>query len=1162
MLSVIKRDGSTESADKKKIARCVDRACRGLADVSPALITDEAFAQLYDGVKTTEIDRATVMVATARIVSEPNYSYVAARLLLYGWYREAFRHATDKALTGEYRRGFIENITWLVDSGRFDPRMVSSFDLSRLSRAIKPERDLLLKYVSVKTLHDRYSNHDDGRRLEPPQSFWMRVAMGLSLNESNATESAIGLYELFSNLKSCPATPTLLNSGKVKAQLSSCFVGTLEDSIDGIYGTLHQFARLSKHGGGLGLDITPLRGLNAFIRGTNGKGQGTVPWAKQYNDMVVAVNQGGARKGACCLYQEVWHIDYEDFLDLRKGTGDDSRRCHDLNTASWIPDEFMRRVRDDADWTLFSPDEVPDLHETFGHHFAERYAHYENLAAVGGIKNFRTVRAKDLWRKMLAAIKETGHPWMTFKDAPNETYMNKHAGVIHSSQLCCVTGDQRAVTDRGLVTVKELAEEGGRLRVAGRGDVRAASPMVKTIENSPVVLVETEEGYSHKVTPDHPLWVLNRGWVEAKDLVPGDRVEIQHTFGVHGDVHEPDLAFICGLLAGDGTFGNGSSLIDLWPKDVHLQGDVEAAVARVLEENSHLYHLRTGAKAEPKFANSTSERKIRLSSSPLAFVLEAFGFTAETKMQVPEFVWRGDCDTIGAYLRGVFVTDGTMQAVPGKMTSVSLVSSTPGFLSEIQVLLLSVGAKSRIRPLHQAGYRAMPNGRGGSAEYWCRESNRLLITSVQSCRALEEASGFGDARKHEKYLENLKREGYPERYWAAVKAVTPQPNEDVYCLMVDSEDRAWTCNGFITRNTEVFIHTVPTAYEDGEVTKTGETAVCTLHSINVSAYVDDHGVIDWDALRNEIKRVVRALDNAVDLNWYPTKETRKANLTYRPLGLGVMGWADLLHKKKLPFDSSDAVILADELQEFIAYYATAASIDLAEERGTYPGYKGSAWSQGQFPHELFDEFMAEHRGTQRGQFLRTRQDWDSLRERLAKFGIRNSLVQAVAPTATISSFLVCSESTGPWTSVLYVYSTISGDFTMFNEAFAKELKERGLWSPELVAGLQKNDGDVSKLDLPDDIKDRYKINFDIDQKILIEAAAARQKWIDQGQSLNLYYRGKSMRELSDLYFHAWSLGLSSTYYLHSEAASKVKKLTSVAAPSADYPVNTPCESCQ
>jgi ribonucleoside-diphosphate reductase alpha chain len=350
-----------------------------------------------------------------------------------------------------------------------------------------------------------------------------------------------------------------------------------------------------------------------------------------------------------------------------------------------------------------------------------------------------------------------------------------------------------------------------------------ATPMELTIKDSPVVRVATKEGYSHKITPDHPLWVVDRGWVEAKDLKPGDRVETQQRFDLWGDVNEPEAAFLCGLVAGDGTFGKDGVCVDLWdPKTCHLQHEVEQYARHVIAR------LAPDAAGDPipTFNDYADQNKARLSSVPLAKSLATFGFCRETKMVVPEFVWRGNKETVGAYLRGLFVTDGTIQAIPGQMTVVSLASTDRQLLESVQILLMNAGVKSRICALNKAGVRMMPDGNGGLKGYECKESYRLLVTSTWSCRRLNNLARIGQERGNVAFLENLKRQGYREKFWVTVESIEPLPNEDVYCPQVNAEDRAWTCQGLLTKNTEILRHTKPSKWEDGERVEVGETAVC------------------------------------------------------------------------------------------------------------------------------------------------------------------------------------------------------------------------------------------------------------------------------------------------------------------------------------------------
>ena len=423
--------------DLDRLAGLITSACAGLgADISPDPIMAETLRNLYDGVPMDEVYKASVLAARTLIEKDPDYTYATARLLFHTIAKEVLGKDVAQADMGEaYVEYFPQFIKKGVDAELLDQRLLQ-FDLKRLGAALKAERDLQFDYLGLQTLYDRYFLHVDKARIELPQAFFMRVAMGLSLNEIDREARAIEFYEVLSSFDFMSSTPTLFNSGTLRSQLSSCYLTTVPDDLDGIYESIKENALLSKFAGGLGNDWTRVRALGSHIKGTNGESQGVVPFLKVVNDTAVAVNQGGKRKGAVCTYLEAWHLDIEEFLELRKNTGDDRRRTHDMNTANWIPDLFMRRVMEKGSWTLFSPSNVPDLHDRFGADFERAYVAYEEKAARGEIKPSRTLPAADLWRKMLTMLFETGHPWITFKDACNIRSPQQHVGVVHSSNLC------------------------------------------------------------------------------------------------------------------------------------------------------------------------------------------------------------------------------------------------------------------------------------------------------------------------------------------------------------------------------------------------------------------------------------------------------------------------------------------------------------------------------------------------------------------------------------------------------------------------------------------------------------------------------------------------------------------------------------------------------
>jgi ribonucleoside-diphosphate reductase alpha chain len=782
-MKVKKRNGRLEDFNVEKINKCAIRSCEGIDNVSASEIVLDAQLSLYNKVTTEEIDQSLILSAREKIEKEPNYSFAAARLLLNALYKEVFKEGVDSdALDLQYKKTFIQNTKKLVRSKRLDERLLD-FDLKKLSSALFVERDLGFKYLGIQILYDRYLIREDGKIMESPQAFFMRVAMGLSINEENKEEAAISFYNCFSKFLYTPSTPTLFNSGTTHSQLSSCYLNTFDDSIDGIFEGIWQEARKSKYAGGLGFDVTPLRSTGSYINGTNGISSGLIPWLKIFNDMLVSVNQGGKRPGAGCAYLEPWHLDYEEFLNLRKNTGDERLRCHDMNTASWIPDLFMRKVEEDGDWYFFDPRECSDLHDLYGADFDSAYESHCLKAESGEINNFRKILAKDLWKKMLRSLFETSHPWITFKDPSNIRYSNKHQGVVHSSNLC----------------------------------------------------------------------------------------------------------------------------------------------------------------------------------------------------------------------------------------------------------------------------------------------------------------------------------------------------------------------------TEILLHTKSSKYSKGEKTEVGETAVCNLASINLKSHLkkdsNNSYDLDWEKLESTISIAMRGLDNVIDLNFYPTKEAENSNLTHRPVGLGLMGLHDVLHKLNIQIDSDQSKDFNDKLFEFYSKCAISSSSRLAKERGSYPSYDGSLWSKNELPIDTYNNLL-KYRGSNPVGY--DEESWKECRNLISKYGMRNSNVMAIAPTATIGYINGVEQSIEPNFSVLFVYENKSGNFYITNENFVEDMKEAGLWSSEIALMVKSVDGDLSLLNgnIPEHLKEKYKTAFDRDMFKLIDCNAARQKWIDQGISFNLYNKNTSLKYLNDIYTHCWRAGLKTTYYLRNRGATKVEKSVS------------------
>ncbi len=511
-INITKSDGTVVPLDVEKVAGLISDACENLDEVSINEVLDEALKNLYDGVSIADMRTSLVMSARTKVEKEPNYSYVTARILMDQIRSEAlnFLNITEESTYQEMEKYYPEAFKAYIDKGIeldiLNPEL-KTFDLDKLSQAIDHTRDNQFTYLGLQTLYDRYFIHCDDVRYELPQVFFMRVSMGLALEEENREDRAIEFYRLLSSFDYMSSTPTLFNSGTKRPQLSSCYLTTIPDDLDGIFSAMKDNALLSKWAGGLGNDWTPVRAMNSYIKGTNGKSQGVVPFLKVANDTAVAVNQGGKRKGAMCGYLETWHLDIEEFLELRKNTGDERRRTHDMNTANWVPDLFMKRVEQDENWTLFSPGEAPELHDLVGKAFEEKYEEYENKAKKGEMNQFKSIPAKELWRKMLTMLFETGHPWITFKDSCNLRSPQQHSGVVHSSNLCTeitlnTSADKEiAVCNLGSVNLANHMKDGSLDEEKVKQTVSTAIRMLDNVININYYSVDTAKNSNFKHRP-------------------------------------------------------------------------------------------------------------------------------------------------------------------------------------------------------------------------------------------------------------------------------------------------------------------------------------------------------------------------------------------------------------------------------------------------------------------------------------------------------------------------------------------------------------------------------------------------------------------------------------------------------------------------------------
>lgn len=788
-------DNSVVHFNSNSMLQNLEQIATGLKNVNCAALFLDACSHLYDGIHLKELKTTLINAARNKIEKNIEYSFFAARLVLDRMYQDIINFSLKdqkQNFQKKYKQSFVDYLQLGVDNNSLNKELLE-FDIEKIQETLQPKRDLLFQYRGIQTLHDRYllrTTNEQRMIFELPQYFWMRIAMGLAIKEKKQqTKYAIDFYHCMSTMSYVPSSPTLFNAGTTHSQLSSCFLNTLKDSLEGIFKGYSDNAMLSKYAGGIGTDWTNIRSLGSQIKGTNGTSQGIIPFLKIFNDVAIAVNQGGKRKGAMCAYLELWHADVEEFLEAKKNTGDDRRRLHDIHTALWIPDLFMKRLEKGENWSLFSPHQVQDLHELYGEEFEKKYEEYE----AQNLSSTKKIASQILWKKIITMLFETGHPWLTFKDPCNIRNPQSHKGVIHNSNLC---------------------------------------------------------------------------------------------------------------------------------------------------------------------------------------------------------------------------------------TEITLNNSTE------------------------------------------------------------------------------------------------------------------------------------------------ETAVCNLGSLNLSKMVKN-GKIDEEKLKSTITQAIRMLDNVIDINYYPTKEAKTSNSRHRPIGLGVMGYQDLLFQMNASFASEEQIKIADELMEKISFYAIDSSCELAKEKAPYSSFQGSKWDQGLLPLDTY-KLLSEKRGGLAYYNEDSTMDWDSLKVKIKAHGMRNSNCLAIAPTATISNITGTTPCVEPIFRNIYTKENTDGSFIVINHYLMEELKNYNLWNEDIIEKIKYYDGSLAEIiEIPKAIRRKYQEVFEIDTLWLLRSASMRSKWIDQSQSLNIFTASTSGKILSNTYQMAWKMGLKTTYYLRSLSVSQIEKSLdiqkieqSIAQPASCAIDDATCEVCQ
>jgi len=1187
MIRVVKRNGRIESLDVSKIQKYTSAAVEGLEGVSQSELEVDAKLQFKDMIKTKEIQETLIKTAVDKIdVDRPNWTFVAARLFLYDIYHRVSGFSGYIHLRDYFERGERE--------GRIVLGLKEKYDLDDLNDYIKPERDLQFTYLGIRTLYDRYLLKDkNGEPIELPQHLFMAVAMFLAQNEFDCQSWAKRFYDILSKFEVMAATPTLSNARTPRHQLSSCYIGSTPDNIEGIFDSYKEMALLSKFGGGIGWDWTKVRGMGSYIDGHKHAAGGIIPFLKITNDIAIAVDQLGTRKGAIAVYIEPWHIDIREFLDLKKNSGEERRRAHDLFPALWLNDLFMKRVQEDSTWTLFDPYEASELAELYGEEFEKRYIEMENDDSY----TKEVVSAKGLWKEVLRSYFETGNPFLCFKDSANRANPNKHAGIIRSSNLC-VSGDTRLATQFGLLRADDLEKMHTKIqasydkRVDGDRDAYGVDTaecieMYKTKENADIYEIKTKDGYSIKATRWHEFYVIRDDRVKKlklEEINLNDKLLIQSAKGQFGKEGYYELGFIAGLVAGDGTFAknrdNSSKIIiDLYNEDISLKDKVLDSLNTILDRDLEFIQDKYMDKKTliPKEFNHTSNsRKIRFTSDRVGRIYQKlYGFDKSSKLRVPEFVFRGSQECVQGYLKGLFTADATVNIIKNdsiETFAIQLASINEEFLKEIQILLSNFGIRSKISKSEHRDSFSYTDKNGNHKEYKSKTLYRLNLNGHNAINFVKEI-GFEGVKnsKAESILQKRVEAGYPEygrkseKYEVEIESICYIGKEDVYDT-TQLLNHSLIFNGLVTGNcTEIFQNTEPNHYrvkvtyddmsveyfeEEDEVRvdngmvkpakkitaldslkgkrvwivekegEDGDTAVCNLASVNLSKI----------HTKEDIERVVpvaiRMLDNVIDLNFYPLAKVKKTNSKTRAIGLGVMGEAQMLAEAGIKWGSSEHFRKIDEVMESISYYAIRSSSDLAIEKGKYPLFEGSDWSKGILPIDKANPEACKL--VDRGGLFGYTHDWDKLREKVKQDGMRNGYLMAIAPTSSISIL------TGTTQAIEPVY--------------------KRKWFEENLSGMIP----VVVPNLSPDTWEYYTPSYELDQRILIRAGAVRQKWIDQGQSLNIFIRldKASGRYLNEIYSEAWKFGLKSTYYLRSQSPEAVQAEVGVEDRSME------CHGCQ
>jgi ribonucleoside-diphosphate reductase alpha chain len=1152
VLRVTLADGTQKPLDFDRLGRIVDEACRGLAEVDGGWILDETRRNLFDGVPEKDVAAALMMAARTRIEQEPNYSYVAARLLLDTLRREALTflgHGAAEATQDEMRGRYAEYFADYIKRGA-ELELLSAelprYDLDRLSAALKPERDLNFNYLGLQTLYDRYFIHHRNTRFELPQAFFMRVAMGLAMGEVDRETKAIEFYDLLSSFDFMSSTPTLFNAGTLRPQLSSCYLTTVPDDLDGIYSAIKDNALLSKYAGGLGNDWTRVRGLGAHIKGTNGKSQGVVPFLKVANDTAVAVNQCFAPETPVFTADGVKAIRDIVAGDLVLGIS---------GTYREVTEKMVYNQRDPM-VSLDIKHSVEPLRVTAGHPFW----------AIRGVPMEQAGSRTMAWLEK----GKIGPEWVESGQLQKGDYV----GQVIPSEVIPVAG----FTEEDARLYGILLGDG---HMSGDGKEWGVSGNPGRDEHLEFVRLYLERrgihywGMDRGETYSQIRWATGLGAVRdgttgriigaGAPSLPFSREDLYDAQGrkhiARRYSHLPPAqtrALIQGLLETDGGVSRGKEIYFTNTSQPLIEGlryqllrlGIPAAGQYRERENAHTGRRSDGS--EVVFSGVTKAYDLRIPAVPEIAELVKCRAIAKRNWLVYKGCVFSRVRKVEPIAHCPFVIDLKVEGDESYMTAAALAHNGGKRLGAVCAYLetwhLDIEEFLELRKNTGDDRRRTHdmNTANWVPDLFMKrvaEEGQWTLFSPSDAPDLHDLYGAAFEQRYTEYEAKVDR--------GEITLYKRLPAAQLWRKMLSmlfETGHPWItfkdpCNIRYTNSHAGAVHSSNLCTEISLHTNDNEIAVCNLGSVNLAAHITDDGALNVPKLEKTITTAMRMLDNVIDINYYSVPQARRSNLRHRPVGMGVMGFQDALYKLRLPYASQEAVEFADRSMELLSYYAIKASTGLAEERGRYPSYEGSLWSQGILP--IDSVAMVEQ---ERGGFLQMDRsftlDWDALRERVKEVGMRNSNTMAIAPTATISNICGVSQSIEPTFQNLFVKSNLSGEFTVVNPYLVAELKKHDLWDAVMINDLKYYDGSVQKIErVPEEIKQMYATAFELDARWLIEAGSRRQKWIDQAQSLNLYMAEPSGKKLDNLYKLAWVRGLKTTYYLRTMGATHVEKST-------------------